>query len=461
MRLDADDGSLLSGRVCDVALVNRTAGYEGHVAHSTPDSAATSQLATARRLTDVGLGIAERLSSLEAIAGVLDSPARSGPDEWVPSHLGNGLAGIGLLHVECAASTGDDAHLGAALTMLRSATDYSRVAPFQRIGFLGGASGFAFVLDRFADLDPRLRRSAERFRNRLVDDILGMLLPYGDPWMREADFDLVSGAAGALGYLVWAGDRSAPALLAADRLVAYLSWHFEGATLDSRAAALPALSFAGSPYAERFPDGVLNPGLAHGLAGALRALGAAWAVWGDPRARHALDRAARDLARAYEDAGAGPHGPIAFAPSGGHVFHRPIVDPVRAATWCSGVTGVALALADCARSTGDPRFDALSRVLEPAPRDPAADGPLPGGLCHGSWGTALAAHYLSVHRDGRQARDMGIEGDPDVASPAFLDGDPAALVAADPSFLTGAAGIGLAAMALASPGKPDWARLLF
>lgn len=126
----------------------------------------------------------------------------------------------------------------------------------------------------------------------------------------------------------------------------------------------------------------------------------------------------------------------------------------RRLAWCYGDLGTAVALAAAAQVDGRWRAPALARALDCASRTPAEASITDAAFCHGAAGIAHLFHRLHYALGDDRLAD---------ASRAWV-GHTLALrhtvTAADPSLLTGLAGVALALHAAISDVEPRWDRLL-
>ena len=247
-------------------------------------------------------------------------------------------------------------------------------------------------------------------------------------------WDLISGLTGVGAYLLARGaeEDALRAILAA--LVALSADDADGRPRWSTPHAALHHSLR-----DEFPDGAVNCGLAHGVAGPL----ALWALSARagiavPGQAEATARVAPWLAARAEPSPWGPLWPAAVAPA-----PDPAV-PFAAARpgWCYGNASVGRAL-DLAGRSDDGRAALRAGLAYQAERAPL-DEPI---LCHGTAGLALRA--LRAAADG---------GDAELAAAArrlCLDlVDRVGETGDDPSLLNGAAGVALVLLAAATPAEP-------
>ncbi len=282
------------------------------------------------------------------------------------------------------------------------------------------------------------------------------------PWRRE--YDLISGL---VGFGVYAQERL-PRLAAVrclEQIVARLAETAErradGATWWTDPRWLPPANRAESPR------GYYNLGLAHGVPGVIGLLGGACAagVAGEV-ARPLLDQAVAWLLSQRLPAGEESWFGYWIAPDTAPYGSR--------LAWCYGDLGLATALLYAARCVDQPEWErvAVSIASAAAARPPERAGVVDAGLCHGSAGIAHLFNRLyqaTGHADLAEAARLWYmrtlafqETRPGVAGFAAWApsraGEPGWV--ADPSFLCGAAGIGLALLGAITPVAPNWDRML-
>lgn len=196
------------------------------------------------------------------------------------------------------------------------------------------------------------------------------------------------------------------------------------------------------------PDGCYNLGVSHGVPGVLGFLAAARrAGLGDGRIAHLAEGTVRWLLRQKLPESARSVFASSFAPGEA---------PAPAHTaWCYGDIGVAAVLLSAARAFGraDWQEEALAIARLAARRSPGAAGIREAGLCHGTAG--LAQIFNRFHQ---------ATGDGEMKEAALawcrrtLEMERS--WQAEPGFLLGAAGVGLALLAAVSSVEPAWDRVL-
>lgn len=281
------------------------------------------------------------------------------------------------------------------------------------------------------------------------------------PWTET--YDLIGGLVGLGIYALERLPRpSAAACLAAvvDHLADLAQATPEGATWFTPPELL-------GPWARPLnPEGHYNLGVAHGVPAVLPLLAAACreGVRAE-RAAPLLADGMRWVLAQQDRTGA----VSCFTNAVGEGVER---GPARLA-WCYGDAGIAVALLAAARLAGRAEWEAeaLAVARRAAERQVQAAGVRDAGLCHGAFGLAHLFNRLyqatgdglfaqaarTWYREGLAYRqpEGGIAG---FAAWDYREGEPR--WAPETGFLTGAAGIGLALLAAATPHEPAWDRIL-
>jgi lantibiotic biosynthesis protein len=387
-----------------------------------------------------------------AVREIATAVARREPSTSDPS-LASGSAGTGLFLATAAAVLDDPWLHEAADARLDHARDALAEVPLGA-ALYSGLPGVAWVLANAAGV-PEDGDGLEE-----IDALLAARAAT-TPWVDH--YDLVFGLAGvgtyALGRLPRADARRCVeevvarlAELAVD-LPGGTAWHTPYALLPGHQQAMA-------------PDGLFNLGAAHGIPGILGFLaGACAADVARGEAAVLLERGVEWLLRQRLVVGGVPWLPP-------HVRPGARSGPARAA-WCYGNPGVAPVLLQASAVTGEPRW--ANAALELA----AAAAALPyeetrvvdAGLCHGAAGLLHLYHRLfqdtGDERLGAAARawvghTLALRGRSGVAG--FRAWMPVEGVrndwVADPGFLTGASGVGLALLAAVEPSTAGWDALL-
>jgi len=395
--------------------------------------------------------------ALEAVEAIAHDLAGTATVEGSGLDLNQGRSGAALFLAYLQRARGDAAAGARAELLLDQAIAALAATPAPAAGLYNGFTGLAWVVEHLTEEESAADAGGEAAAaggadrndpdeldgeegedlNAGIDTALLALLRR-EPWRGE--FDLLGGL---VGFGIYALERlprpSAAALLP---LVV--------ARLAERAERGPrGVAWHRRELAERQPD----PGMAHGAAGVIAVLarmlqeGAA-----TPEAAALLEAAVEgvlDLVRTDE----GRDGELA---------------------WCAGNAGLSVALLAAGRAAGREDWERASLGLAGAAarRRFGAEESFDPALCHGTAGLSHLFHRLYRATGDSELRAAAVgwlertlaRRRPGAGVGGFLfrrrqpDGD--AGWVADPGFLGGSAGIGLALLAAATPVEPAWDRLL-
>ncbi|SBT89782.1 Lanthionine synthetase C-like protein [Streptomyces sp. DI166] len=414
--------------------------------------------------------VAERTATTDQVAELALTAAEQAvhPVGWYPPSLSHGQAGTALLHLYAArAGLGDRE---TAFTHIREAVLSTRVVPLENPGIFGGTSGLALALADCAADEPRFLPSLHRVHEQLAAQVLDTDYRAVERVLSDADYDWIGGAAGVLAYLATVEDPSPAVREAVRRLLDYLVWLSEPAQAERTPRRWLLVPDAYPPvgdYHARYPHGYLNLGYSHGVPGVAAALAAAVAAGH----RHpGLESAVATLTswilghRTADEFGPLWHDGV---PVDEHGEERPRTHGHDRIAWCYGTAGVASALLDVARATGDSdllttavtAFEAVLRRAEQA-------GPLSPTLCHGQAGLLMMCRaFAPWSRLARERTPVLLDrllDHSDEARPAvFADHEVPGNLVDDPGLLTGAAGVALAILAALNDDRPAWFRAFF
>jgi lantibiotic biosynthesis protein len=378
--------------------------------------------------------------ALHAISNALPEPS-------FPS-IG-GKADVALFH-------GYFGNAGRAEQLLEHAVDALASTPMPP-ALYGGFTGIAWVAEHVS------RVAGESEADDVYEEIdRGVLAAIAAPW--TGDYDLINGL---VGFGVYARSR-VPRLSAIRCLEEIVDRFYETAEIREDGVTWfthPQLLY---PHQrQRYPTGGYNLGVAHGVPGVIAFLADVCRLGIRLEcARPLLDGAVRWLLSYRLSEQRAASFPAWIVPGVG-------AQPSRLA-WCYGAPGVAATLLSAARAVGNEEWEqvALDIALRAATADAHEAGVQDAGLCHGAFG--LAHVYNRIYQAGGgdafadAARDWYSRGldmrQPGRGIAGFESWELGANLQlawrTDPSFLTGAAGIGLALLAAVTPIEPEWDRLL-
>jgi lantibiotic biosynthesis protein len=404
--------------------------------------------------------------AVNAIAQALEGWSPGGEQLSADFFVGGGAAGVALFHGYFAKGVDAEAerHAERMEQLLEEAVEALATTPM-RPTLYAGFTGIAWTMEHISRLLAEEEQEAEdEDMNEEIDQALLTALSR-QGW--EGDYDLISGL---VGFGVYALERvprpSAVRCLEAivDRLDESAERKGEEVTWFTPPEMLP------STNREHSPLGYYNLGVAHGVPGVIALLADACRLGiREERARPMLEGAVRWLLsqQLTEERGACYSSWV-----GPGIEPRP-----SRLAWCYGDPGIAATLLYAARAVGMDEWEstALTIAAQAARAKPEDSGVRDAGLCHGAFG--LAHLYNRIHQAGggelfadaaRLWYRLGLEmrkPDGDIPSiGGFVAWRPGPDMEmgweADPGFLTGATGVGLALLAALTPVEPEWDRLL-
>ncbi|HSK79564.1 MAG TPA: lanthionine synthetase C family protein [Thermoanaerobaculia bacterium] len=402
----------------------------------------------------VGEEASRAAAVIDAVAGALAEWPAFPEDDPHGASLATGEAGLGLFFAYLDRARPGAGHAELADERLERAID-RLASSFHQPGLYQGYLGIAWAIEHLRDRDDPDDPNEE------IDPAVFEQLAKS-PWL--GSYDLTNGLVGFGAYALERGPGPLPAACLA-RVCERLG---ELAVAQETGLAWPTPEWDLFPRdRQRFPHGMINLGVAHGVPGVLPVLAQALAAGAAPESARALLSGAMAwlLSRRLPEGGDSEF-PDAWGP--GAEPH-----PTRAA-WCYGDPGIAATLWVTARAAGDPAWEteALRLARKAARRPEESCGVRDACLCHGAAGLGhifnrfyqatgdpelLAAARLWMRRalDLREP-GRGVAGfttwGPDAAGQMdWRD---------DPSLLTGAAGVGLALLAATTSLEPAWDRWL-
>jgi lantibiotic modifying enzyme len=388
---------------------------------------------------EIAAGLRSRIA-----AAPLGSPSLAGGDSGVAlffAYLDQARPGEGF----------DD----LAMTLLErtiQATAESPLLPSLYSGFSGAAWTLEHLAGRLYEEDEGSEDAGEEVAAAMVEHV-GLT-----PW--QGHYDLISGLVGfgvfALERLPRPGGEECLRGVVA-RLTELAEHGPQGATWLTTPSMMPDLD------GETLPGKSYNLGVAHGVPGVIALLGLAQQA--GVECRPLLDGAVEWLL-------AQKLPPGSESLFGYNVTPGAVSGPSRLA-WCYGDLGIAASLMVAARAVGQRAWEAAALEIahRTAERSFKEASVVDAGVCHGAAGVAHLFNRL------HQAT-----GDPGLAEAARRWIDEILALRrgegiggfqawapdenrelgwrAEPGFLTGASGIGLALLAAATPIEPEWDRVL-
>jgi hypothetical protein len=340
-------------------------------------------------------------------------------------------------------------------------------------GLFGGTSLVAFVVSQASSNGRHAQRTLARLHQALASQVRPhsswCLPPEGG--VAESDFDLITGAAGIVGYLTSVTAPDSAAREALHVLLGYLLLLVEpGQIAGAERWRCPAALLVTERDRQQYPLGRFNCGLAHGLPGILAALAlTALAGYDHPGLLESLAFGSEWLIQHQLSDEWGINWPMVIPQEQASSPEQWSQLPPSRTAWCYGAPGVARSLWLAGSALQQERYmkvslEAMQAVLSRPWSLRRIDGPT---LCHGVAGLLLIclrfAHDcedpLILSHIPRLVEQLLTLFDPQ--SPlGFQERGPGGRLIDQPDFLTGAPGVALALLAAATSVEPSWDRLL-
>jgi lantibiotic biosynthesis protein len=356
--------------------------------------------------------------------------------EIVDGSLSSGAAGLAVFYAELErAAAAPDARVDAKLEHTAELLGSKRLPASLFAGF----SGMAWAAEVVGNM-----RGSRADVNADIDDAVLQVLARVDS--QHAPYDLIFGLTGLGLYAAARWPRPA-AVAALERVVTELS-HTAREDEDGVYWWTPPALLLGRQR-EQYPNGGVNLGVAHGVAGVVPLLARASALGVVGEA--ALSLAGRAVSWLVAHAIESENGPTV-------PYFADAQEPVQARlAWCYGDPGVAAALVAAGHDARVPMWLEVARELALAAAARAADssGVTDAGVCHGSAGLA----HLFNRMYQAQREPWLLE-----AARFWIDQTLERLSAEETPYngfglLEGAAGVALVLSAAASEIEPCWDRM--
>ncbi|MDP9120118.1 MAG: lanthionine synthetase C family protein [Acidobacteriota bacterium] len=386
----------------------------------------------------------------QALRAIDDIERDLKPDVISGSSLSAGHSGLALFFTYRSMMEGQESAAHRADHHLDSALDSANDESSSALGLHTGLCGVAWTM-RHVEQVLHGTDGAD-----LTEDLDAAVVDTLRAKSWEWQLDLVYGLAGIGCYLLDHPDVG----FADDMLSECCRFLTVAAEMDARGVRWRTHpQHMSEENAARYPEGVLDLGVAHGTPGVIGFLGRAYSERGISEARALRDGAASWLRGVCEE-----------DPLTGLGYFAGARAKARSA-WCYGNPGVAAALMTAFDGAGPGTVQdwALAMALEAARRPSAESGVVDATLCHGAAGLghiynrlsqvtgsvelAEAARFWFAKTLSMRQQGKGCGG--------YLNWWPeAAKWGTDAGFLVGASGIGLTLLAAVSDREPAWDRLL-
>lgn len=361
--------------------------------------------------------------------------------------LANGLTGIVLLPLTLTSLFPEQQWGEVAGAYFAHIAEVSRRNPVTQPGLYHGSCGIAFSLELLARQDARYHNASNAFLCHFIQQVTSWDWRDHPFLLGQENFEVVGGAAGILRFLLTlppeAGISSAQ-----EQLFSYLIWvSLERERWCHRPARLGPIAKA------QYPQGYIDLGLAHGIAGPLAAL--SLALLGgqtSPEAREAVERWATWLVEQRLDMPWGSDWPAVIP----RQLRAQDCPPARSG-WCYGTPGIARAIWLAGRALADESLCALAReaLASALRRQHNIDQPQ---LCHGIAGLLLICLHFA-HDDAAGCAPWLEEALPSLRAKVAQRWQES-YGHMEPGLLTGAVGGALTLIASFLDQDPLWSQLL-
>jgi lantibiotic modifying enzyme len=426
-------------------------------------------LSSDHRIERIVRDLAQRLQNTQCLQTALNETARQADVEhhvpWRDTSLTGGYAGLALLAAyldTCYPAEGWDQaghrHLSLAVAQMVS-------LPSTDIGLSSGIAGVAFTAWSLSRSGTRYRtllaQCDQQIGERIHDVLAG--LDAQQHGYAASQYDVISGLSGVAAYLLCRAGEDAE-LDSSLRAIAGQLIALSASQDGCPRWFIPRRLVSHPDWLVSFPDGMLDAGLAHGIAGplALLALLALHGVDLDGITL-ALDRMATWIIEHRTDDAWGPNWASAYPLPG----RATTLHPAHSA-WCYGAPGIcrALWLAGEALDRDQYRSAAIEAMKAVCHRPQHVRGLKSPGLCHGTAGL-LQIMLRFAHDTGEsifcdtawELTEHLISRYESTTLLGYRD-DELGYRLDRPDLLNGTAGITLTLMAVAQPHEPTWDRCL-
>ena len=427
-----------------------------------------------RRAREAALFVAERMRNPEHVKAlaVVTREQSLYPTDWSPADLGSGDAGVALMYSYLAACFPGQGFAALAQQYLRIAAAGTWQSPLLFPGLFGGTAGLALALTASSQGGKHYPKTLASLHDGLCAQV------FAQPWRRpeaeegvaSSDFDLISGAAGVLAYLVSIKQPEPTIHKAIAHLLTYLLWLGEPGQPSGRERwYIPPELLPNEQHRKYAPRGNFNCGLAHGIPGPLAALSLTWlAGYRASKLRETIASLADWVVEHHLEREWGIDWPASVSlerATAARDWQQ--LSPARSA-WCYGAPGVSrsLWLAGCALR--DEKLRGMGRqAIEAALRRPLAERDIPAPtLCHG-----VAGLLQICLRFAHECDSTLVQAQIPVLAEQILDAfDPTLplgfrdseqdVLLNQPGWLTGAPGVAMTLLAAATDVTPTWDRVL-
>lgn len=386
---------------------------------------------------------------------------------WDGVTLANGHAGLAVLFATLSNTPkweGDD-YLKASTAHMGAAIQSTQGQPLTGNDLFSGSAGLAFALDLCSKVEPRFERARHAAVIAALEHGATEYLDQRIDGVGPEDYDVVSGPAGYLGWLLTLpSDIAGPDV---ELVSTSLSGLFQKGPVDTAKPTwriLPELTLQEERLAMA-PQGYTDMGIAHGVPGPLAAL----SLIPSPsrKVSEAVCHLVDWILSATTEDEFGSNWPTVI-PVGVDPQIQTLDSHSRTA-WCYGSPGVLMALVLAQRSQPHLKLGShIEQGIEAlASRVANSEGFKTPTLCHGSSGVALILRRLQLEHGfagleealSRTCESL-LEHIDETAPFGVREVEPDGEFVDNPTLLNGAAGVALAIHSILADERQSWTRMM-
>jgi lantibiotic biosynthesis protein len=417
--------------------------------------------------------VAERLCEPDNVVAVAQAAAQQSTffSPWRPTSLSCGFSSTALLFLYLSYCFPGQGWEAAARLHLRLAAEETHRSPFISPGLFSGSSGMATVISFFRKHDNHYQKSWKALNDNLITQVLEMQwLGEQIKEVRSANYDIISGVSGILGYLTTIERPDDHTHTAIHKSLEYLIRLAGNEVQQERRHWFLAPEFYPVPFhLESYPDGYFNCGLAHGIPGPLAALAVAWhANYRLPGQREAILSLGQWIIEHQLRDSWGVNWPSGVPLEASYSSEQWSTLPPSRDGWCYGSPGIARALWLAGTALNDTIFcQTALEAIESVLRRPVAMRAIPSAtFCHGIAGLLTICLRFAHETDNELVhqhipilvQQLLSEFNPRHAL-GFRNQETANNWVDDPGLLTGGVGVALALLAASTSIEPTWDRI--
>jgi hypothetical protein len=368
--------------------------------------------------------------------------------------LANGLASIALLPLTLDTLFPEQDWQSITRSYFMHIAQETQTHPLHHPGLYHGSCGVAYTLSLLAQQDPSYVHALKTLLARIIQQILSWNWYEHSLLAHQQNFETIGGAAGILRFLL-TQQHEPEALPALEQIITYLIW-----VSEKQERWIHRPEHLGTFARERYPQGYIDLGLAHGLAGPLAALSLAilQGYSSSPGIRAAIERWSTWLISQQVTTLWGKDWP-SVRPIPSTQDRGEDLTPARAA-WCYGTPGIARAIWLAGQALADDSLriialEALAATLHRPAQERNIDS---SQVCHGL--ASLLLVCLRFGHDDDATRIPWIHNAIETLTTALLSRWQQEYERLSPGFLTGATGGALTLIAALTHHEPIWDQVL-